>query len=101
MKNEIVLFQSGELAEHIQVRLDEEKETFWMTRKQISNLFERDNSVISKHFKYIFKENELDKNSVVSFFATTANNKETHHNAKQFWSSLSRMDFRNQINKKH
>ncbi len=74
MKYEIVLFQSGELAEHIEVRLDEEKETFWMTLKQISNLFERDNSVISKHFKYIFKENELDKNSVVAFFATTANN---------------------------
>ena len=72
MKNEIVLFQSGEHAEHIEVRLDEEKETFWMTLKQISNLFERDKSVISKHFKYIFKENELDKNSVDAFFATTA-----------------------------
>lgn len=78
MKNEIVLFQSGELAEHIEVRLDEEKETFWMTLKQISNLFERDNSVISRHFKNIFKENELDKNSVVAFFATTANDGKTY-----------------------
>ncbi len=29
MKNEIVLYQSGELAEHIEVRLDEE--TVWLT----------------------------------------------------------------------
>jgi hypothetical protein len=78
MKNEIVLFQSGEHAEHIEVRLDEEKETFWMTLKQISNLFERDKSVISRHFKNIFKENELDKNSVVAFFATTANDGKTY-----------------------
>ena len=32
----------------------------------------RDKSVISRHLKNIFKGGELDKNSVVAFFATTA-----------------------------
>jgi hypothetical protein len=72
MKNEIILYQSDELPEHIEVRLDEENETFWLSLNQIAELFERDKSVISRHLKNIFKDNELDKNSVVAFFATTA-----------------------------
>jgi hypothetical protein len=78
MKNEIVLYQSGELAEQIEVRLDEEKETFWLTLNQIASLFERDKSVISRHFKNIFSSQELDKNSVVAFFATTAKDGKTY-----------------------
>jgi hypothetical protein len=78
MKNEIVLFQSGELTEQIEVRLDEEKETFWLTLNQIASLFERDKSVISRHFKNIFSSQELDKNSVVAFFATTAKDGKTY-----------------------
>lgn len=72
MKNEIILYQSDELPQHIEVRLDEVNETFWLSLNQISNLFERDKSVISRHLKNIFKDKELDKNSVVAFFATTA-----------------------------
>jgi hypothetical protein len=78
MKNEIVLYQSGELAEQIEVKLDEEKETFWLSLNQIANLFDRDKSVISRHFKNIFNEKELDKNSVVAFFATTAGDGKTY-----------------------
>ena len=44
MKNEIILFQSGELAEHIEVRLDED--TVWLNQEQIANLFQRNQSVI-------------------------------------------------------
>jgi len=54
------------------VKLDESNETFWLSLNQISELFERDKSVISRHLKNIFKENELYKNSVVAFFAITA-----------------------------
>jgi hypothetical protein len=78
MKNEIILYQSGELAEQIEVRLDEEKETFWLSLNQIAHLFERDKSVISRHFKNIFKDKELDKTSVVAFFATTASDGKTY-----------------------
>lgn len=38
MKNEIILYQSDELLEHIEVRLDEENETFWLALNQIAHL---------------------------------------------------------------
>ena len=78
MRSEIVLFQSGELAEKIEVRLDEEKETFWLSLNQIAVLFERDKSVVSRHLKNIFIDQELDKNTVVAFFATTAGDGKTY-----------------------
>jgi len=79
MKNEIILYQSDELPEHIEVRLDKVNETFWLSLNQISGLFERDKSVISRHLKNIFKDNELDRNSVVAFFATTAADGKTYN----------------------
>lgn len=66
MKNEIILYQSEELPERIEVRLDEENETFWLSLNQISELFERDKSVISRHLKNIFNSGELDRNSILS-----------------------------------
>jgi len=79
MKNEIILYQSDELPQHIEVRLDEVNETFWLSLNQIASLFERDKSVISRHLKNIFKDNELDKNSVVAFFATTASDGKSYN----------------------
>jgi hypothetical protein len=73
MKNEIILYQADELPTHIEVKVDDQNETFWLSLNQMSSLFERDKSVISRHLKNIFIENELDRNSVVAFFATTAN----------------------------
>ena len=78
MKNEIILYQTDGLPHHIEVRLDEVNETFWLSLMQIASLFERDKSVISRHLKNIFKDNELDKNSVVAFFATTASDGKTY-----------------------
>jgi hypothetical protein len=79
MKNEIVLYQTGAASEHIEVRLDEERETFWLSLNQISQLFERDKSVISRHLKNIFMDQELVKESVVAFFATTAKDGKTYN----------------------
>lgn len=53
-----------------QVKLD--KETVWLSLNQISNLFDKDKSVISRHIKNVFKEGELERNSVVAKNATTA-----------------------------
>jgi hypothetical protein len=78
MKNEIILYQADELPTHIEVKVDEQNETFWLSLNQISSLFERDKSVISRHLKNIFIENELNRNSVVAFFATTANDGKTY-----------------------
>ncbi len=50
-----------------------------MTQKSISELFEVDGSVVTKHFKNIFKENELDENSVCAIFAQTADDGKTYN----------------------
>jgi len=61
MKNEIVLYRPNELAEHIEVRLDEE--TVWLSQEQLAHLFQRDQSVISRHIRNVFKEGELAEES--------------------------------------
>ena len=71
MKNEIVLYQTGELAEHIEVRLDEE--TVWLNRQQLSTLFGRDIKTIGKHINNVFSDGELNKASTVANFATVQN----------------------------
>ncbi len=68
MKNEIILYQTNEHAEHIEVRIDEELETVWLTLNQIAQLFDRDKSVISRHLRNIYKNGEL------LFEATVAKN---------------------------
>ncbi|KAB2835194.1 MAG: virulence protein RhuM/Fic/DOC family protein, partial [Caedimonadaceae bacterium] len=47
-----------------------EGETVWLNLNQLSSLFERDKSVISRHLKKIYSDLELDRNSTVAFFAT-------------------------------
>jgi hypothetical protein len=78
MKNEIILYRSDAIAEHTEVRLDDDKETLWLTQDQIAQLFGRERSVITKHLKNIFKEDELDEKVVSAFFAQT-----TQHGAIQ------------------
>lgn len=68
MQNEIVLYQSGELAEHIEVKLGED--TVWLTLNQIAQLFSRDKSVISRHLSNIYKEGELTQEATVAKNAT-------------------------------
>lgn len=55
-----------------QIEVQFEKDTVWLSLNQISELFQRDKSVISRHLSKIFKEKELEKNSVVAKYATTA-----------------------------
>ena len=70
MKNEIILYQLDELPLHIEVQIDEENETFWLSLNQIAQLFERNKSVISRHLKNIFKEGELNQEATVAKNAT-------------------------------
>lgn len=53
-------------------------ENVWLNLMQIVELFERDKSVISRHLSNIFKEKELQKNSVVAKNATTASDGKTY-----------------------
>ncbi len=63
MKDEIILYQPNNLAERIEVRIDDEH--VWLTQEQLSLIFERDRPVITKHIRNIFKEGELDEKSNV------------------------------------
>lgn len=75
--NKIFLYETetGKISVEVKV----EKETIWLNMNQISKLFEKDKSVISRHLKNIFEEGELEKSSVVAFFATTAQDKKTYN----------------------
>jgi len=55
-----------------------EKETVWLSLNQMTELFDRDKSVISRHIRNIFREGELDRNSVVAKNATTASDGKTY-----------------------
>ena len=68
MKNEIILYRPNEAAEHIEVRID--NETVWLSLNQISSLFDRDKSVISRHLRNIYKEGELLEEATVAKNAT-------------------------------
>ncbi len=48
-----------------------DEDTVWLSLEQMSELFQRDKSTISRHIKNIFEECELQRNSVVANFATT------------------------------
>ena len=67
----IVLYQPNETIS-IEVKLDEGYDTVWLSIDQMAQLFGRDKSVIGKHVRAIFKEGELQKDSVWAKFAYTA-----------------------------
>ena len=69
-KAELVIFEAQNSDVKLEVNI--ENETVWLSLDQMSELFERDKSTISRHIKNIFKDGELSQNSVVANFATTA-----------------------------
>ncbi|BBA33692.1 filamentation induced by cAMP protein fic [Methylocaldum marinum] len=70
----IVIFESGD--QPVQVRL--EGETVWLNLQQLTVLFGRDKSVISRHLKNVFDSKELERDSVVAKNATTAADGKTY-----------------------
>lgn len=68
MKNQIVIYQSEELTQYIEVIVNDD--TVWLNRQQIATLFGRDIKTIGKHINNVFREGELDKFSTVAKFAT-------------------------------
>ena len=68
--NSMVIFKTEDNQISVDVRFHEE--SVWLTLEQMSTLFERNKSTISRHIKNIFDEGELERNSVVANFATTA-----------------------------
>ena len=67
---EILIYTTEDGLAKIETTFD--GDTVWLSIDQMSELFQRDRSVIGKHVRNIFKEGELDKNSVWAIFAYTA-----------------------------
>ena len=68
--SEILLYQTEDGQLKIQVRLEDE--TVWLTQAHMVELFQTTKQNISLHIKNIFDEGELDENSVVKEYLTTA-----------------------------
>jgi prophage maintenance system killer protein len=66
---EIIIYQTPDGITNLDVRLEEE--TVWLTQVQMSELFQRERTVISKHIRNIFAEGELQENMVCANFAHT------------------------------
>ena len=63
MKSEIIIYQTEDGKTKIETHF--ENETVWLTQAQISELFQKERSVITKHINNIFSEGELDEQSNV------------------------------------
>jgi hypothetical protein len=70
MNSEILIYQNPDGNIKIDVRL--ENETVWLTQAQMATLFGKDKRTVSEHITNVFNEGELDENSVVRNFRTTA-----------------------------
>jgi hypothetical protein len=73
---EVLLYQTEDGHTRVEVRFD--GETAWLSLGQLTELFQRDKSVISRHIKSVFEEGELNRKSVVAEFATTAADGKTY-----------------------
>lgn len=65
MENKIVLFSDNDIA--LEVNISPDEDTVWLTQSQMVELFERDQSVIARHIRNIFKDGELDEKSNMQF----------------------------------
>lgn len=66
----IIFYQAEDGSTKIETRLEDE--TVWLTQAQLGELFQKSKSTISEHIKNVFEEGELEENSVVRNFRTTA-----------------------------
>ena len=69
-KNEIVLFETKDKSKLLSVQMD--GNTVWLSQAQMAELFDTTKQNVSLHANNCFKEGELDRNSVVKDFLTTA-----------------------------
>jgi len=70
LESNIILYTTEDGNTAVDVILDDK--TVWLTQKQMAELFDRDRKTITRHISNIFKEEELFKASVSSFFEHTA-----------------------------
>lgn len=76
MENPILLYTTPDGQHKIEVNL--KNDSLWLSLDQIAELFDRNKSTISRHIRNIFKDEELQQDSVVAKFATTARDNKTY-----------------------
>ena len=70
MINEIIKFVNDDF--QLDVTVSPDNETVWLSQKQMDELFNKDRRTITRHIQNIIKSEELDKDSVCSYFEHTA-----------------------------
>ena len=70
MTDQIIIYQSEDGRTKIDVKLD--RQTVWLSQKQITELFGKAKGTISEHIKHVFGDRELEEKSVVRNIRTTA-----------------------------
>lgn len=76
-QGEIIIYQTDNGDTKIDVRMQDE--TVWLTQAQLVELFQTSKSNVSEHIKHIFEDGELEENSVVRNFRTTASDGKTYN----------------------
>lgn len=74
--NQIEIYKSNR--GDVVFRVDPEEDTIWATQEQLAQVFDVDRSRITHHLRNIFKDGELDENSVCAFSAHTATDGKTY-----------------------
>ncbi len=69
-ENKIILYQDDNEITRVSVRFADED--LWLTQAQLVEIYQTSKSNVSEHIKHIFEDGELDKDSVVRNFRTTA-----------------------------
>ncbi len=75
-KYELIKFEDGDFS--LDVSVSPNEDTVWLTKDDISTLFSRDRTVISRHIKNIYKEKELNESTSCAKIARQVGN-QIHH----------------------
>ena len=67
MKNEILLFENQD----VKLEVNMQDDSVWLTQGQMAKLFVKDRKTITRHIQNIYRDGELEENSVCSFFEHT------------------------------
>ena len=79
MKNDIIIYNTEDGNSRVELHLLDG--TIWLNQLEIAELFQTTKQNISKHIKAIFDDGELDKNAVVNYQLTTANDGKDYNTA--------------------
>ena len=79
--NSIVIYQTNDGETSIDVKFQDE--TAWLSQAQMSELFQKDRTVIGRHISNIFKEGELERETTCAKFAHVGNDGENEFHVQE------------------